>query len=169
MIYNYKYLTKQNQFYQSNIYNSLELLNIKSIESKLIINQINLGSNVNLSEFNIAKAQKYLIIKSIFNFKMKLTKQDENLILDFKTFNKKKINEIIYLILKFHSNSETSFLDNGIKVLFQDLLLNLRRLDFLKINEKSFNNIFIKLKYMNKNKYVTNKWLINEIFCKERS
>ncbi len=169
MIYNYKYLHKQNQFYQNAIYNSIDLLNINKIEPKPIINQLNFSSSVNLSEFNIIKAQKYLIIKSIFDFGIKLNKQNENLILNFKTFNKKKINEIVYLILRFNPHGETFFVDNGIEVLFQDLLLNLRRLDFFKVYEKSLTNISIKLDYMNKNKYIINKWFINEIFCQERS
>lgn len=169
MISKYKYSHKQNQFSQNTVYNSIDQLNIKNIEPKPIINQISVNSNVNLSDFNIIKAQKYLIMRSIFNFKVKLNKQDENLILSFKTFDRRKIDEIVYLILKLNSIGDRFFLNNGVEIMFKDLLLNLRRLDFLKVSEKSLTNIFISLNYMNKNKYITNKWFINEIFCKERS
>jgi hypothetical protein len=157
-------ILKNRQYKQEILLSAVDNQIEKQIKSRYLITKIEISSKIDASNLNIIKGQKNLLLRSLIKSKPKVVKEAESINFMFYVQNNKKIdilNEFISNIgLKEYKANER----NNIHVLYENLLLNFRRLNFFKINLNSLTKIEFKILLENKHKI----WLINEIYNHKR-
>lgn len=158
-------IKKNNQYYQHTIYSCLNKFNIERISKEYPIKYLNLQSEIPMSELNMVKGMRYALLKSFLQAKVRFNKDLNNLFYKFNNYSLNNISNLIEFVL-FLNNNKAFISNNNIIFTYQDILLNLRNLDFQKVSPESLKNIKITF-YMIDNKQIQ-MYLINEVFRTKR-
>ncbi len=157
------------QIIHNNVYNCVDSFNYSNLTSQQFKIKIEIESSNVLSELNIIKAQKSLLLKIVFMQKSRGTKDLVTETFIFRTNVKNKNISILFFLLNVikqrSKNSKTNmkYIRN-----YRDLLLELTNLNFFKINLNSLSDINIIFNLFKNNDIILNKWLTDETFNKKR-
>jgi len=158
-------ILKNKTHYQRILLNSIDNFNDKLLNSDNLVSKVRIEAGTDLSDFNIAKGQKNLLVKSLTKNRNKVLKGPEivkfiSMIADTKKSS--SLNEFISTI----GLSETKLRNeiHYVSITYKDLLFNFKRLNFFKVNLNALSNIDFKIIINKKYKL----WFANEIYSSKR-
>ncbi len=158
---------KQNKLINS--YNYLDCFLYPTLNKQQFTFKSRVESTNELSELNIIKAQKSILLKVFFIQKVKGTKninaETFNFTINLKADNRSRLFYLLKSIQQLSTNTKTN---SSYTYNYKDLLLELNNLNFHKINLNSLSAINIIFELFKSNDDILNKWLINETFLKKR-
>jgi hypothetical protein len=159
-------ILKNRQYYQNILYNRVNCRIYPLISGRYPIEHVVIKSTTPISELSLLKAHKYSIMKSFLGVKAQIIKKDDSVTFSFSTVNKRKIPTMLELMIAFPNRILLG--PRTIRFLHSDLLIYLRRLDFYKVNLKSFTNVDVTFELKVLGEEHKFKWFLNEVFSNKR-
>jgi hypothetical protein len=141
------HLYNRNNFYYQDIVNKLvDNCTCSNISSKYPLYKANISYKIDMFEHNIIKAQKSILVKSIFSRRLLISKHDTFALFYFD--NHKKRNIASSLMLFRYLNGMVKFGENMIVFSNQDSLLTLSKLNYNRVNLNVFGDFILNIKIL---------------------
>lgn len=157
----YRYLLNKNKFVQTIAINALNGDTLTDL--KFPVKKIKSISTIPLSELNLTKAHRRILLRSLSCNSDFSNKTETDFTVTSSATNRRKVYELLARLQVFNRSELLQQESNKFSTVISNILLKLKHLDLHKVNTKALSDISIELELQKKQRII-----LNEIFRIQR-